>query len=62
MRQEEKIAQAAEVDDLSGLSGTFGCGERGAEAPLYPSDADTSIVEPLLAAGLAECWRLMADS
>jgi hypothetical protein len=47
MRQEEKIAQAAEVDDLSGLSGTFGCGERGAEAPLYPSDADTSIVEPL---------------
>src|ERR1035438_4485923 len=34
MRQEEKIAQAAEVVDLSGLSGTFGCGERGAEAPL----------------------------
>jgi len=31
MRQEEKVAQAAEVNDLSGLSGTFGCGDRGAE-------------------------------
>ena len=47
MRQEEKIAQAAEVDDLSGLSGIFGRSERGAEAPLYPNNADTSIVEPL---------------
>ena len=31
----------------SGLSGTFGRGERGAEAPLYPHNADTAIVEPL---------------
>jgi len=46
-RARRKVAEAAEVVDLSGFSGALGRGERGAEAPHYPCLADTLISEPL---------------